>query len=166
MAYSKKSNAGRPPIWSSVEGMQEAIDEYFEKCDGQPLMDKDGNPMLNKWGEPVMIGAEPYTVTGLALALGFNSRTTFLEYQAKDEFSDTITRAKARVEKYAESRLYDKEGSNGAKFALACNFGKWSDKQEINVTSQSLNVTPADMDANTRSQVIAELMDKLKNSQE
>jgi predicted ATPase len=70
-------------------------------------------------------------MTGLALALGFNSRSTLLDYQEKDRFSDTITRAKAKVEQYAEERLFDKDGANGAKFSLANNFKRWKEKQEI-----------------------------------
>ena len=38
------------------------------------------------------------------------------------EFVDTITRAKARVEQYAEERLFDRDGSNGAQFSLRNNF--------------------------------------------
>jgi predicted ATPase len=44
---------------------------------------------------------------------------------------DTITRAKATVEQYAEERLYDKDGANGAKFSLANNFEGWKEKQSI-----------------------------------
>jgi predicted ATPase len=67
----------------------------------------------------------------LALALGFNSRQALLNYQGKEEFHDTIVRAKARVERYAEERLYDNNGANGAKFSLANNFKGWSEKQQI-----------------------------------
>ena len=43
----------------------------------------------------------------------------------KPEFVDTITRAKARVEQYAEERLFDRDGSNGAQFSLRNNFKGW-----------------------------------------
>ena len=74
--------------------------------------------MFNKFGSPVFVDVHPPTVTGLALALGFTSRQALLNYQAKPEFVDTITRAKARVEQYAEERLFDRDGSNGAQFSL------------------------------------------------
>lgn len=118
-------------MYKSKEEIQEKIDVYFKECEGKPLLDKDGNPMLDKNGMPIMYGARPYTITGLALALGFNSRQALLNYQGREEFNDTITRAKARVERYAEERLYDKDGSNGAKFALANNFTGWKEKQQI-----------------------------------
>ena len=69
-------------------------------------------------------------MTGLALALGFTSRQALLNYQAKPKFVDTIMRAKSRCEEYAESRLYDRDGANGAKFSLTNNFKGWSDKPE------------------------------------
>ena len=124
---------GRPPTWKSVEGMQEVIDNYFEKCKGELLLDAEGLPRLNKYDEPIYLGSKPPTVTGLALALGFNSRVSLLEYQEKDEFVNTITRAKSLVEEYAESRLFDKEGSNGAKFSLSNNFRVWKEQQQIDL---------------------------------
>ena len=126
-----ENKGGRPPMYKSKEEIQEKIDAYFKECEGKPLLDKEGNPMIDKSGMPIMYGVRPYTITGLALALGFTSRQALLNYQAKEEFFDTITRAKAIVERYAEERLYDKEGSNGAKFSLSNNFEGWREKQQI-----------------------------------
>lgn len=124
-------NVGRPPKYKSKEEIQEKIDEYFKKCDGEVLFDSDGKPFLDKHGNPVMVGQRPPTITGLALALGFTSRQALLNYQAKKEFVDTVTRAKARVEMYTEERLFDKDGANGAKFSLSNNFSGWAEKQKI-----------------------------------
>jgi hypothetical protein len=127
---------GRPAIWDSVDGMQEKIDAYFVECEGKPFTKDDGEPLIDKWGNPVYIGQRPPTVTGLALALGFISRMSLIEYQGDKEFTDTITRAKARIEDYVESRLFDKDGSNGAKFSLSNNFKGWKEKQEIDMTNK------------------------------
>lgn len=121
--------AGAPRKWKSVKAMQEAIDAYFKKCEGEPLI-VDGSVAVDKYGVPIIINVKPPTVTGLALALGFTGRQALLDYQARPEFADTITRAKARCEEYAESRLYDKDGANGAKFSLGCNFGWNSDNEK------------------------------------
>lgn len=125
------NKGGRPPMYKSAEEMQEKIDKYFEQCEGTVKEDEEGNVLTDKYGDPVMFGRKPLTITGLALALGFNSRQALLNYQAKDEFNDTIMRAKARVEQYAEERLFDNGGSNGAKFSLANNFEGWKEKQQI-----------------------------------
>ena len=129
-----ENKGGRPPFYETAEEMQEAIDAYFDKCDGRILYAEDGKPYLDRYGQPIIVDTKPYTITGLALSLGFNSRQALLNYQCKEEFHDTITRAKARVEQYAEERLYDKDGANGAKFSLANNFDGWKEKQQIDAT--------------------------------
>lgn len=125
------AKVGAPPKYKTVEEMQIKIDEYFKACEGRVLTDRDGKAILDKYDRPIVIDVRPLTVTGLALALGFNSRQALLNYQAKKEFNDTILRAKARIEQYAEERLFDKDGANGAKFSLANNFDGWKEKQQI-----------------------------------
>jgi hypothetical protein len=117
--------AGRPPKYKTKEELQKAIDEYFKDCEGTVLKDTDGNTAYDKYGQPVIIKRRPPTVTGLALALGFTSRQALLNYQAKKEFVDTVTRAKSRCEEYTESRLFDRDGAMGAKFSLTNNFKGW-----------------------------------------
>lgn len=132
----KKRPVGRPPRFESKEQVQELVDAYFKSCEGHPLRDEDGEIMYDKNGRPVIVDMKPPTITGLALALGFNSRMSLLNYEGKKEFVDTIKRAKSRVEEYAETRLFDKDGANGAKFSLANNFKGWSDKQTIEQSTE------------------------------
>lgn len=119
----------RPLKYKTVDALQAAIDAYFEDCQGKPLVDDSGNAVTDKYGEPVIIGAHPPTVTGLALALGFSTRQSLLNYQGRKQFLDTITRAKARCEEYAESRLFDRNGARGAQFSLEHNF-RWLDQDK------------------------------------
>lgn len=116
---------GRPPIYKTVNEIEGKIDAYFKECEGEILKDDNGKTVLNKFGNPVVINQKPPTVTGLALALGFTSRLDLLRYQGKEEFCNTITRAKSMVEQYAEERLFDRDGSNGAQFSLRNNFKGW-----------------------------------------
>lgn len=118
-------------MYKTKEEIQEKIEAYFEECKGEILTDAEGNPMIDKYGNVIRVGVRPLTITGLALALGFNSRQALLNYQGKEEFNDTITRAKAKIEQYAEERLFDKDGANGAKFSLSNNFEGWREKQQI-----------------------------------
>lgn len=129
----------RPRKIKSVKAMERAIDAYFASCEGTQRLDKRGNPVYDKHGQPVIVGAKPPTITGLALALGLSGRKALLDYQGYEEFCDTITRAKARCEAYAEERLYDNGGSNGAKFNLACNFG-WREVTETKLSSDGVKV--------------------------
>lgn len=126
-----EKRVGRPKKYRSAKQLQKAIDDYFESCKGELAVLEDGTPVFDKRGAPVMIGVRPPTITGLALHLGFNSRQSLLNYQEEDEFLDTITRAKSRVEQYTEERLFDKDGANGAKFSLSNNFKGWAEKTEI-----------------------------------
>lgn len=116
---------GRPPIYKTANEIEEKIDAYFKECEGGILKDDNGKTVLDKFGNPVIINRKPPTVTGLALALGFTSRLDLLRYQGKEEFRNTITRAKSMVEQYAEERLFDRDGSNGAQFSLRNNFKGW-----------------------------------------
>lgn len=121
----KKNRGGHPPKYSRPEDMQAQIDAYFKDCEGHVLTDKDGQPMRDKFGYPIILDQKPLTVTGLALALGFTSRQALLNYQARPAFRAIVERAKLRIENYAEMRLYDKDGANGAKFNLQNNFRHW-----------------------------------------
>ena len=107
----KKQTRGRPKKYTEAEIMQQKIDKYFADC------------VRNK---------EPYTITGLCIALDL-CRDTLSEYMKKQEFSDTIKKAKLRVENYLEKHLITDSGTTGIIFNLKNNFG-WKDKQEnINV---------------------------------
>ncbi|WP_417018008.1 terminase small subunit [Anaerotignum sp.] len=131
VTVSKNKYVGRPPKFRTKEEIQEKIDAYFKECDGELLMDDNGNPVCTpKTGLVYIKQPKPPTVTGLALALGFASRQSLMEYQGKKEFADTIIRAKSRIEEYAEARLFDRDGVNGAKFSLINNFRGWGEKPE------------------------------------
>lgn len=119
--------AGRPPTFQSAEAMQQVIEDYFKSCDGKPILNTNGEPIFDKAGNVILIGAHPPTVTGLALALGFHSRQSLLNYQGKKAFMDTVTRAKMQIEAYAEERLYDRDGQRGAEFNLKYNF-RWAEQ--------------------------------------
>ena len=96
----------KPLKFKTVEELQQKIDNYFASCDEQE---------------------EPITITGLALALD-TTRETLCDYEEKDEYSDTVKRAKLRVQHAYEKRLV-KRGNGGDIFALK-NFG-WKDTKEL-----------------------------------
>jgi len=137
---------GAPPRYKTPGQMQEVIDRYFESLRG-PLLDKDGYAVFDDKGLPVMVERIPPAITDLALFLGFSGRMALLNYQHKDDkFNDTVSRAKARIEGYAERRLYDKEGFQGARFNLINNFKGWQDTGadiELRGFTVNLNVIPA-----------------------
>ncbi len=116
----------RPPKYKHKEEIIGLIDQYFKDCEGHVLKDEYGEIVYDKYGHPVVVGQKPPTVSGLALALGFKTRQSLLDYKAKAEFMEAITVAMTRLEAYTESRLYDREGSRGAQFSLQNNFRGWN----------------------------------------
>lgn len=113
----EKNKGGRPLKFKTVKELEDKIEAYIK-----PSLDEEGNIRLNDNGFPV----RPLTITGLALALD-TTRETLCDYQNKDEFSDTVNRAKLIVENYYEQRL-TYNSPTGSIFALK-NFG-WEDRSQ------------------------------------
>lgn len=134
----QKHPGGRPLKYETVEKLDQAIRAYFDSCDPHTER-RVVDCGINEKGETiwrereVMTEQKPYTMSGLARALGI-SRQTILDYSERDEFLDSLRAAKQRCEEYAESQLYGPY-SNGAKFNLANNYsGKyqpWAEKQVL-----------------------------------
>lgn len=151
---------GPKPKYTSVDQITDLIDEYFKYCEGEPLTDEEGNILFNKRGDPIILNQHPPTVTGLAFYLGFHSRQTLLNYQARKEFKDVITKAKMRVEMYTEEALFNRDTSNGARFSLQNNFKGWREEHTseedgnqkeiviVEMTRRKTEATPHD-DTNT-----------------
>lgn len=129
MGKRKKHAGGRPPKYTKAETMQDKIDKYFASC-FVASRDRNGKILRDEWGNVVKTQIKPFTVSGLADALDM-SRQSLLNYSEKEEFFDTIMRAKRKCEVYAEEMLFDKNSTNGAKFSLANNFDGWKEKQEV-----------------------------------
>lgn len=101
----ENNKGGRPLKFKSAAELNGKIEEYFAEC--------------------VRTG-EPLTVTGLALALD-TTRDVLMDYEGKDGFSNTIKKAKLRIENAYEKRLIAR-GNGGDIFALK-QFG-WKDRME------------------------------------
>ncbi len=122
------------PRYKNKEEVEALADKYFEKCKGEALRDDYDNVVYQKNGEPTMVGARPPTVSGLAFALRFHSRQDFLNYTGK--FEEAVARVRLMLEGYAEERLYDKDGLQGAKFTLTNNFQGWAEKTREDFDTQ------------------------------
>lgn len=99
---------GAPPKYIDPEEMRARIDEYFARQDE--------------------IG-KPYTVSGLALYLGFADRTSLSHYQKKDAFFEIIKSAMLRLSAQIEENMIDGKAPAGSIFWLK-NHG-WVDEQSV-----------------------------------
>lgn len=129
-----KKKGGRPLKFKTPEELEKRIEEYF------------------KYAKDNM---EVPTVSGLAWFLGTN-RQCLLRYQEEDNdllksvpddvkgmFRDTVKQAKARIEAGYEQALFSKNSAVGAIFTLKNNYG-WVDKQEVEQTNKTIEVTLED----------------------
>ena len=106
--------------YDTLEALEAGIAEYFDSQDAKE---------------------KPYTLEGLALALNISPKTLF-NYGENPIYLPTISRAKDRCINYASERLYDKNGTNGAKFYMTNNAERmgglrYADRQEV-----SMDVAP------------------------
>ena len=130
--------AGRPfgtLKYDNIEDLEAGIDKYFKDCDETH---------------------KPPTLEDLALSLNISIKTLWnygqegyackgkddKDNEGSNQYLHAIQRAREKCISYASSRLYDKEGSNGAKFYLTNNSErmgglKYAERQEV-----SMDVAP------------------------
>ena len=141
MAFAKGNKLGnKTPKYTDPEEMRKKIDEYFEECKGTLLQDHNGDPIIDRWGNPVMLGQKPPTLSGLAYALGFKTRTGLNRYKAKKDFMELLLDAKLRIEIYNEEQLYSRDGAKGAMFNLRLNFEGWQEEKEDQNKGAAVNI--------------------------
>jgi hypothetical protein len=106
--YALGNTGGRPAHYDTPEEFAAACQDYFDWC---------------------MQSATKTTITGLALYLGFCSRSSLDDYVDKQEFSFIAKRAKLAVE-----NGYEMSGQTFDIFALK-NMG-WKDKTETELSGK------------------------------
>lgn len=106
---------GRPKAFKNVEEVEKKINAYFNYCEEKE---------------------KPYTMSGLAYYLEV-SRQTLVNYSNKDEYFDTIKKARDRVQmQLEENALSNKANPTFTIFNLKNNFD-WKDKMEVEKTDMT-----------------------------
>ncbi len=106
---------GRPKAFKNVEEVKEKINDYFNYCEEEE---------------------KPYTMSGLAYYLEI-SRQTLVNYSNKDEYFDTIKKARDKVQmQLEENALSNKANPTFTIFNLKNNFD-WKDKMEVEKTDMT-----------------------------
>jgi hypothetical protein len=143
------------PKFTSPEDLQKKIDIYFESC----YEDKYDDEL----GKTVKVNIRPITITGLAVALD-TSRQTLLNYNDKDEYFDTIKKAKQKIENFAEEKLF---GNNvaGVIFNMKNNWS-WKDTQEIKSQNENINADISSLTVEEQKTRITELKRKFAELKE
>lgn len=145
----------RPRRWTKVSDMQKAIDNYLDSCKIEYLRDENGEIMQNCKGEPVILSNKRATVAGLALALGFTTRKSLIDYTMRTDdddkpFVNAIARAKLTIEDATAQAAFERDSARGACFLLQNGFG-YREEKGVDVTGEMtnrvINVTITDDDA-------------------
>ena len=110
MPRKKYDGPGQPPKWKSAAQLQKLIDEYYAICESKE---------------------KPMTIAGLGVHLGVN-RQTIYNYSYKDDFFDTIQKARDKILAYYEEQAIVR-GSAGTIFLMK-NYG-YTDRTEIGLDS-------------------------------
>ncbi len=139
-----KKKTGRPLKFKTVADLQKKIEAYFKACDKKQI---------------------PLTITGLAIALN-TSRQTLVNYEEKEEFFDTIKKAKSIIENHIETMaLTGKYVPVISIFNLKNNFG-WKDKTELDHSSSDGSMSPAKVldTSKISTEALREIVAALKNA--
>lgn len=125
--------AGRPMMYDTAEEMQRLIDLYFLACKAHQSDNADYLVGLSVDELLIINDIDDVfpTVSGLGYVLGL-SRQGLLNYEGREEFVDTIKRAKQRIEASLEQRLAGQSPA-GTIFNLKNNFG-WKDQQQQEIS--------------------------------
>ncbi len=124
-----------------MKGFKDIIDEYFRDCEGEPLTDENGEQKFGRDGEPLRINRRPPTLTGLALALGFNSRSELTGFNGSGEEESLIKNARLRIENYNEEKLFEKDCARSAIFNLTNTYAS----EESNLPAAKAVKIPAEL---------------------
>ena len=118
----KKLQKRRPRKIASPDEFDDIVDRYIAECEEKN---------------------QPALLTGMLIALGFDSKNTFYLYMHRPEFESSVKRASMLIEHEYEKRLNSGMAPTAPIFALK-NFG-WTDSQKVDHTSSDGSMTPKEI---------------------
>jgi hypothetical protein len=126
----------KPPKFA-LDELNQKVDAYFAYIEGDYHIEQ--KPPKNVKDDSILEDvivydrpAEPPTITGLALYLGFNSRQEFEECEKKPRYATALKRGRLKIEAEYEKKLHLTSAA-GAIFALK-SLG-WNDDKETDASS-------------------------------
>ena len=138
--------SGRPRKYKSVEELENAIEYYFnsitmdvprvmtvqvgETEDGKPILEE--RTLTNNAGEPIVDTEyiQRPSILGMCQHMGILSET-LKEYEGYgEEYSQTITHARERIQAFKIDQLYTVKNPRGVMFDLNVNYGMVEKKEQ------------------------------------
>jgi hypothetical protein len=130
------------PPFKSVKELNRRVDAYFAHIAGEYEEQETTVKKDTKTKKVYTREAEPPTLTGMALYVGFNSRQDFETHESKGRFSVALKRARLRIETEYEKKLHS-QPATGAIFALK-SMG-WNEKPDKEATDTHSGVLTVDV---------------------
>lgn len=125
---------GRKRVFETPDQLRRACEDYF-KSQECLIYDKWGQPLINPDTGEYVKSTKPLTISGLGLHIGV-ATSTLRRYRAiaesgtvPYEFAEVVNEALQKIENYAETRNYDRDGQKGAQFVLQAGFN-WRTAKE------------------------------------
>jgi len=118
------------------EELQAKVNAYFHEQDNHlttALVGTGQNAEIRTFPDP-----QPYTWTGLALAIGLSGRKAILNYCERDGYAPILRAARMKIEAQWESKLARLGNNNGIIFALTNNTVE--ENRYVNKTEQDVNM--------------------------
>ncbi|MCC3870272.1 DNA-packaging protein [Terrisporobacter mayombei] len=132
---SEVNKGGRPFKFTDPEKLDIQIEDFFKWCN-------ENNKIPTVTGLAVHLDTDRLTLLHYENSLD-NTAYDKLDYDVKVRLINSIKRAKQRVESEYEQALFNKNSAVGAIFTLKNNY-KWVDKQEVEQTNKTIEVTLED----------------------
>lgn len=127
---------GNKRAYETPEALKKACDEYFRSQEIF-VYGRNGEPLRNPETGEYMKQYRPLTISGLARHLGITTLTLSKYQQVAQaglvpmEYATVVLEARQRIEEYAETRGYDRDGASGSQFVLKSAFD-WKTEKEKN----------------------------------
>lgn len=152
---------GKKRIYQTPEQLQTVIDKYFESCEGIRF-NKYGHPVTDTDGQVVTVVVRPYTISGLANAIGVSTyvlrhyRVNAAMGNIPPAFAAVIDEAKQKVQQYAEEALYDMNSQRGAQFVMQAGFYWNTRKEESDIASAGIRNNLAKQEFDLKKSMLGE----------
>ena len=130
MEYKDVKPFGRPKIYNNCLDLDGRAELYFESCWQTVEYTKGKGDNVISWSKWEQ--TRPYTMAGLAQALGMSTQS-LLNYHADQDFFSLIKRHRHTCELYCQEQLYRKEPVAGVIFTAKNHYGM-SDKVEHEIS--------------------------------
>lgn len=130
-----KNKGGRPFKFTDPDKLDAQIEDFFKWC-------AENKRIPTVTGLAVHLDTDRLTLLHYENSLD-NPAYDKLDYDVKVKLINSIKRAKQRVESEYEQALFNKNSAVGAIFTLKNNY-KWVDKQEVEQTNKTIEVTLED----------------------